>query len=337
MSKVKVIPYSDEFVKSHENFAIKVWPDKRRRRVENYIRWKFRGPAKGEVNGLLLVVRGDEVVGQLGLIPVKVKYGEKVFDAQWACELMVDPEVRDKGIGSRLFEVALNRGMITLGNNPSLKANKLMLKMGFSPIKSGRIMVFPLDAKYALKWIIPEELSFTISVISKLVQPYLNVRRKRVKSSAGRFMICRWEEVSDLISKRQSQIRYLQVLHDMEFLKWRAEGIEHFSVRMQGAKSEDGSYCVHQPFYPYYNIVDWHCSNPGELRSMISLIMEQALNSGSQVIQIIANDEEEERWLSKIGFLRSRNYERILHHSKTNTLNKAEEFYFTLYDTDINL
>src|SRR5580765_5995818 len=128
----------------HEEFILKVWPAKRRRRVESYNRWKFRGPAKGNVDGLLLALKENKVVGQLGLLPVKLKNGSKIYNAQWACDLMVDPDYRNLGTGQILFETGLERDVITLGNNPSPRAEKLMLKIGFKPMDSGRNMVFPL-------------------------------------------------------------------------------------------------------------------------------------------------------------------------------------------------
>ena len=51
-----ILPYSDEFVKMHEEFSVKLWPNKKRRRSEVYNRWKFRGPENGTVNGLLLAI-----------------------------------------------------------------------------------------------------------------------------------------------------------------------------------------------------------------------------------------------------------------------------------------
>ena len=74
-----------------------MWPSKKRRRIEKYIRWKFRGNETGDVNGLLLALEKNKVVGQLGLIPVKFKHLNKIHNAQWACDLMVDPDLRKRG------------------------------------------------------------------------------------------------------------------------------------------------------------------------------------------------------------------------------------------------
>ena len=62
INQVEIKPYSDEYVKLHGEFSKKFWPDKKRRRVESYNRWKFRGPVKGTVEGLLLALYENKIV-----------------------------------------------------------------------------------------------------------------------------------------------------------------------------------------------------------------------------------------------------------------------------------
>ena len=100
---LKAVPYSEENAHLHRQFAERMWPQKRRRRLGEYQRWKFRGPTSGPVPGLLLATDGEKVVGQLGLIPVEIRAGDEVLSAQWACDLMVDSEWRRQGIGTMLL------------------------------------------------------------------------------------------------------------------------------------------------------------------------------------------------------------------------------------------
>lgn len=277
------------------------------------------------------------MIGQLGLIPVKLRFGKKIYNAQWACDLMVDPEIRKSGIGRKLFEVGMGRDVITLGNNASPAADRLMLAMGFKPMPSGRNMVFPVDAGHLLKWIIYDKFNFSIPVLKKIVQPYFSFRINKLRKSKNNFENCNWEEVSEFIINRQNKNLNPQILHDEEFLKWRASGLENFSPRIMGAMLPNESYVLHSAFNPYYNIYDWHCKNFEDTKNMTALIINNAIENNSQSIQVIANEPEEEEWLKKLGFIRSRNIERIIHYSNGNFLDKAEKFYFTLYDTDINL
>jgi hypothetical protein len=226
---------------------------------------------------------------------------------------MVDPDYRRHGIANQMFHYGLKREIVTLGNNPSPQANSVMLKLGFKPVPSGRIMLFPIDARHISKWFFPKKPYFVSSLTNKIIQPYFTYKQ------------------------RQDRIPYLQVLHCEKFMEWRATGIEHYSPRIGAAKMKDGSYCVHSNFDLYYNIFEWYCKSFEALKDMISLIIELAIKNKSQTLQIMANDENEESSLKKLGFLRTRNMENIIYYSKNNSLNKADKFYFTLYDTDLNL
>ncbi|MEO8210715.1 MAG: hypothetical protein ABI840_09135, partial [bacterium] len=219
----------------------------------------------------------------------------------------------------------------------SPSANGLMQSMGFKPMLCAQSMVFPIDAEHILKWVTPEKFNFFIPLLKKIVQPYFSYKINKFKKTMNDFEICQWENIVELIRQNQNENVNPQVLHDEEFLKWRATGMEKFSPRISAAKSKTGSYALHSPFHPYYNVYDWKCKNFDDVKSMIALMIQLALENNSQTIQIIANNEKEEEWLRKLGFIRSRNRERIIQYSKNNLLDKAEKFYFTLYDTDLNL
>lgn len=324
-------------MKSHEEFSLKVWPNKKRRRVEKYIRWKFRGPESGEVNGLLLSTENGKVTGQLGLIPVKLVSKGKIYDAQWACDLMVDPELRKKGTGRKLFEAGISRDMITLGNNPSPKAEKLMLDTGFKMIESGRVMVFPLKAEHLMKWIIPGQFSFTVPLLIKILQPYFNYKKDKIIEINNDFSNCGWNDVLNLIDKKQSDENNLRILHDEIFMKWRGDGIQDYSVPVKALISRNGSYALHSEFLPYYQIYEWNSVNSDDLNNILSVIMKYAGDKKASTIQIVANNETEEKWLASKGFIRSRNKERILLYSNEKFTEVNTKFYFTLYDTDLNL
>lgn len=332
-----IVPYGDEFVKAHREFCSKVWPGKKRRREDDYNRWKFRGPEKGDVEGLLLAVSGEKVLGQLGLIPVTVILNRKEKKSQWACDLMVDPECRKSGIGNKLFAHAFERDMMTIGNNPSPKADALMLKAGFKKIRSGRMMVFPLEASHILKWIIPDKMKFVTPALSGILQIYFSYKSSRLSKRTENFKDCLLEEVSGLIHQNQIKSEQAEVLHDTSFLHWRAAGFKEYSPTLKCTKSEAGSYVVHGDFRPSYNIYDWHCKSMDDTRDLVSNMVFEAGKSECKIIQAIANSKTEEERLGKLGFIRARNEENIIHFSRDGFLDDAKSFRFTLYDTDINL
>ena len=250
---------------------------------------------------------------------------------------MVDPEYRKAGIGNKLFRNAFERDMITLGNNPSPKANALMLKAGFTKISSGRLMVFPLDASHILKWIIPEKLQFVTPAVAGILQIYFSYKSSKLRSKQSQFSECSLTEVGNLISQLQSAAEDAQVLHNKEFLQWRAKGFKHYSPELTCMKSNDGSYAIHCDFKPSYNIYDWNCKTFESTREMISCIIEKAEQMKCKIVQAVANSKDEESWLSKLGFIKARNEENVIHYSRDGFLLNAVRFRFTLYDTDLNL
>ncbi|MBK8982158.1 MAG: GNAT family N-acetyltransferase [Ignavibacteria bacterium] len=334
---IQITPYSDELVKLHEEFCIKVWPDKKRRRSEKYNRWKFRGKEKGDVNGLLIAVSEGKVIGQLGLIPVRLKYGKEIFDAQWACDLIVDPELRKKGIGNLLFEYGIKRNMVTLGNNPSPNAKALMLSKGFKHIRSAARMTFPLDPSDLLNWVLPSRLKFLSGISGKITMPYFNIKRKKYKSEKTEFEYCDTIATAPIISLCQTERDQAEILHDIEFLKWRVDGLENFSHRLETMKSGEKSYAVHSHFHPYYNVYDWNCTDEKLFNDMLSEIFTAAVKSGAKTIQIMANNPIEEKLLKEAGFIRSRNTETVIQSSPGKSIDSAEYFHFSYYDTDNNL
>ncbi len=337
LDNVVIVPYGDALVDAHREFCNIVWPGKKRRREEEYNRWKFRGPVNGDVNGLLLAVSSGKVLGQLGLIPVTVTSRNKQRNAQWACDLMVDPEYRKSGIGNKLFMNAFERDMITLGNNPSPRAEALMLKAGFTKISSGRMMVFPLDASHILKWIIPDKLNFATPAIAAILQIYFSYKSSKILNRESQFKECRLTEVWESIAELQSTSDAAQILHDKDFLLWRAAGFKQYSPELKCMKSEDGSFAIHCDFKPSYNIYDWNCKTFDITLEMISNVIARATKTECKIVQTVANTKEEETWLSKLGFVRARNEENIIHFSADGFLLNAGQFRFTLYDTDLNL
>ncbi|MEO8664104.1 MAG: GNAT family N-acetyltransferase [Ignavibacteria bacterium] len=338
INKVEIKPYSDKYVSLHEEFSKKFWPDKRRRRIESYNRWKFRGPRKGTVDGLLIALYENKIVGQMGLIPVELKNGNDTYNAQWICDWMVDSEYRSLGIGSKLTETAMMRdNMITLGNNPSVKAEKVMEKIGFKHLKCGRIMIFPLNPEPVLKWVIPGKMSGMTSLFGKMIKPYFSLKVNKYKKLESDYETCRWENISELINERQNKLKYPQVLHDKKFLEWRANGLENFSERIAALKSHKGGYALYSPFAQYLDVYDWYCPDFGELEKMFTSLVNLALKNNSTMIQLVANDEQEESLLKKLGFIRTRSTETVLQFSKDKFIDKEDRFYFALFDTDRNL
>ncbi len=270
-------------------------------------------------------------------MPVKLRHGKKNYEAQWACDLIVDPEYRKLGTGNMLFEAGMKRDKITLGNNPSPKAEVLMLKAGFNAVNSGRLMVFPIDPGQLISWAVPKKFSFAVPVIGKILKPYFSLKRKKLNVKENYFNLCSWKDVAGSVKQRQDESISLQILHDEEFLKWRASGFLNYSPEIKAMRSSNGSYALYSYFKPYFNIYEWHCTEDSDLKSMLSVVMKLASDEKAKTIQILSNSEREMQLLASAGFIRSRNDEKVIYYSDKIKFSSKDYFYFTLYDTDLNL
>jgi len=268
---------------------------------------------------------------------VTLKHGDKLYEAQWACDLIVDPEFRKLGTGKKLFEAGIVRDKITLGNNPSPNAEALMLKSGFKPINSGRLMVFPIDPLQVVSWAIPKKYSFAVLPVSKLIKPYFSYKKNNLKKSSGEYEICSWKEAAELLIRRQQKNKDIHILHDGNFLKWRASGFQNYFPEVRALRTSSGSYALFSFFKPYFNIYEWYCANVNDFKSMFSELLNIASHEKALTVQIVSNNDKERQLLSGIGFIRSRNNEKIIYYSTTVKFPGTGYFYFTLYDTDLNL
>jgi len=227
--------------------------------------------------------------------------------------------------------------MVTLGNNPSPNAKTLMLSRGFKHIRSAARMTFPLDPSDLLNWVLPSRLKFLSGISGKIIKPYFNIKRKKFKSDKTKFEYCNTNSVVQVISHCQNERDQAEILHDIEFLNWRVDGLENFSHRLETMKAGENSYAVHSHFLPYYNVYDWSCADEKLFKDMLSEIFTAAIKLGAKTIQIMANNPFEEKLLKEAGFIKSRNTETVLQYSPGKSIDSAEYFHFSYYDTDNNL
>lgn len=212
-----------------------------------------------------------------------------------------------------------------------------MLKTGFAPINSGRLMVFPIEPEQLVSWAVPKKYSFAVPVISKLVMPYFAYKKSRLSESENIFKTCSWKDIAEAVRQRQNKFSGIQILHDEEFLKWRASGFRNFFPEINAMENSDGSYALFSYFKPYYNVYEWNCKNADEVRSMFSILMKLASEAKAKTIQVVSNSEFESKSLSSAGFIRSRSTEKVIYFSRKIKFSREDYFYFTLYDTDLNL
>jgi len=331
-----IFPYSDEWVSSHQAFAARMWPQKIRRRDEAYNRWKFKGPQKGPVDGLLLAVIDGQVVGQLGLIPDQLWVDGKVYRAQWACDLMVDTNVRKRGLGSMLFAVAMNRGLVTLGSEPSPLADITMSRIGFKPLVGPHKMVLPLEVHGVIGWVLKDRLKPLTSLLSKAVQPLNDYKIKRLlKKPIKGIRLADWQTVAPLVASHQATLTQPYIVHDESYLAWRYS--VPFKADITTIVSTQGGYAICEATREDYYVYDWYAAHRQEAVSIFTYILQLAQQSGCKHILAYANHEKDRTQLIRCGFIQMRTPIKVIYHTAEPILNHSNTFHYCIYDSDGNL
>jgi hypothetical protein len=339
--EVTVRPYDEICRDAHARFAAKMWPSKRRRREESYIRWKFRGPRAGPVNGLLVALVNGDVVGQLGLIPATVSVGGQRMMCQWACDLMVDSSLRRRGIASCLFDVALARGIVTLGSNPSSAADVTMQRIGFGSLEGPAMGVLPLDPAHILSWKIPSGLKMAIPAVSAAARPVFWWRGRRLgRDARGAWKKVErgsWRMVARLVAEQQACQADPFIVHDEEFLAWRCEGLAGYVEPLGVLRTEDGSYAIVGAGKPYFYVFDWWSASWESFCALFWLVRMLAREARGKTLEAYAQTGEEEEWLRRAGFLFFRRRCKILCNPQSVFIPQTSRMRYSIFDSDGNL
>jgi GNAT superfamily N-acetyltransferase len=108
------------------SFLRLAYPDDLRKSDPPFWRWHYLENPYADLNNtpLWIVKSGDQIVGQLATIPVRLTMSEKSLGAIWILDFIVRGDYRGKGLGKRLVQAASNYSpvMITLGINEQSKA-----------------------------------------------------------------------------------------------------------------------------------------------------------------------------------------------------------------------
>lgn len=331
-----VVPYAEAYAAAHKTFAEKMWPSKKRRSDSAYLRWKFRGKPQGEMPSLLLAVDDQHVVGQLGLIPATLKIGSQALPAQWACDLMVDSGVRQKGIGSMLFAVAMNRDMVTLGSDPSKLADVTMTRMGFRPLVGPYKMVMPLDLKHTLGWVISEKNKSGIPFISRALQPFWSLIVKwRARQVVNGLVPTNLDEIIHRVGIAQSRIEIPYIVHDRDFLTWRFGVV--IPAHIQSFVTGSGGYAICEATPAYFYVYDWHAADAQDASVLISNFLAMARAAQSQTISVMANNQQEHNWLRERGYLAMRTPLNIIYYPEHIISTDQRRFHYSIFDSDGNI
>jgi len=318
--EIHIIDYAIKYEEAHANFASKFYPQKRRR-IPEYIYWKFRSKQIDKCESFILAVKEDKVVGQLGLLPVVLKIGEDSFEAQWFCDLMLDPTLRGHGIAAMLFEFAFKKGKVSIGSDPSPSAYKSMLRNGFKELKAQERIVIPISIADTCKIFFNKRFS-----LLNFKNPFLSANSFFTKHNH--------HEITygvDPINLNCGDEPH--ILHDRLFNLWRYSGFIDFYKRPETMYfKETGEflsfYIVNRQIY----IAEHSVYSGSTWRKVISHLYKYGISKELFAIRLLAT-RDEFRKLMRFGAI-MRHKPTVILYRDCPMLDHHDYFHYTYLDSD---
>jgi GNAT superfamily N-acetyltransferase len=326
---IEIKPYSKEFEEQHIAFAKKFWT-KRRRFTPEYIYWKFRGKQNEQLKSFILAIDNGVIVGQFGLIPCKVVLEREVYDAQWACDLMVDTNYRGKGVADKLYAFAHENCLITLGSDPSPAAAKSMLKKGYSSIYGSWKFIFPIKIGEVFKL-----KGYNNRFFNFLYNPFFWVLKLQSNYS---FFEIDCDEYKELADKTEKKSVYCD--HDRDFMNWRHSAFNGYYPGLECYKRNESTFFSGYYVNGIYYLTEFNSSSIFEFLSIINFICSKYKSEKIVRIKFFSNIKALSRKLFFLGFVKFRTRTKIVFFTNDEVIRKKmsdKEFYYALIDSDENI
>jgi hypothetical protein len=194
-------------------------------RDESYWDWKyFQNPYGEHISYVAL--DGDKVVGEVGAIPVKVKFGKESFMACHHCDFAVLPDYRKGGTFLKLLKLTIEGGtqrnlLFTYAFSTPV-AFKVATKLSkFRPVCSVKRWVLILNpAPYLTKKL---RIPLLAKVVGHLCQRFVNLRlRKHYRPQRDNIIeIHQFDDRFDHFWKERKGDYGIMVVRDSTYLNWR--------------------------------------------------------------------------------------------------------------------
>ncbi len=329
-------PYSLARSKKHIEFVDKAWPNSQKRKDSSYLSWKFRSKTPEQIENLLLVHDGQNVVGQLGLIPAKVKYSNITYDAQWGCNFKVLKEWEDCGYGSLLDIQSLDKKPITLGASPTKQSEALKIKLGFTELEGPRIMAFPIDFKHFIRLKLPTLSKLAVHLLQVSIRSFYYLRYFKNYQSPPEKDIKKgtYKDIIDLIEKSRQNLAEAHVLHDKEYLHWRCAAVKPYREETLSLYTHAGSFILYYLTSKNCYLYEYHFLNEYERKILLRQLLNIASTYPSQALYTYANSLAEEKDLKEFGFFGFRTRLKVYAHTKDKNVDLGRKFHMNVYDSD---
>ncbi|PRY97386.1 acetyltransferase (GNAT) family protein [Marinilabilia salmonicolor] len=335
VSMIQIVNYSPKYEEAHFKFASLMFGPRRKRRNSDYIYWKFRGVEGVEMPSLKLAVSDGEVVGQLGVIPCKVRLGHEIIDAQWACDLMVRKNYRGKGIAAGLYENAHAQKILTIGSNPSPSAEKSMLRNRYNRIPGPQKYFIPYHLGTPLRM-----KGINVNLLNRTRNPFLSLFQKKDAASFFAELDVTVEQMNNVFGY-DNLSEASSVFVDKDFLQWRYLGFKDYYpgiklYKMKEAETYFSGYFMGGTYF----ITDLKLAEARHITKIISFILEMGKGMSWHGIKFLNNERVLHFPFLKPVAIKYRTDTVIIYHTENIRIKEEMEqryFYYTLRDSDENI
>jgi len=329
---IEIVNYGPALEEQHYSFATRMFGNRRKRRNSDYLYWKFRGEPSEELNSFKIALSDGKIVGQLGLIPCQLNLDGQIVDSQWACDLVVDPEFRGKGVAKLLYQAAHDQKPITLGSDPSPSAEISMLRAGYKKLKSSNKQFVPIFLGLPLRM-----KGVNIKILDKVRNPFLKLySSNKYKSN--------FEEL-DIIEAKHENIFQLekdnQIFIDRSesFKNWRFSLFKDYypGVKLYGLTGTKTYYSGYHHGDVYF-ITDFFIDQSVHFKKIINHILGYIPNNIERIR--FQNNINNELLGSKLNTIKYRTETSIIYYTEDVEINKKvknQYFYYSHQDSDENV
>jgi len=167
----------------------------------------------------LILINDNKIIGQLGLIPVKLRMGDKVISATWFVDFIIAQEFQGKGAGSYLVKEAMKMSSVQMAfsNQNALPVYK---KFKWSSISSMKRLGRPINP---IKWM-PYINNSNLRVFKTLYNFNLRKKLNNLVSVAPHSFNNNSKIFKESFLKRKIlQKENLEIKKDEDWFNWRLE------------------------------------------------------------------------------------------------------------------
>ena len=315
-----------------------------------YWRWQYaRNPLLPPNQYLTRVCwNGDRIVGQFGLMPFHLVVGTERYPAAWGVDLIVHPDARGKGIGSKLVRsfLAMDRMHISIGFTNT--ARHLFDRAGFTQLPGvGRFAYLhrPDPVVHRLSRLPVARPLLRIAGGAAVAAHHLFIRKHTLRGVTFDPMSRFDPEVDELFS-RDATGTLVVAERTSQFLNWRFSDSPGGTYRILAARRDHQlvGYAVWRESRPgRYLIADvWAQGLRQDIfRALIAeLVSRNQLQPDCQVTECYATHHTLVRALVSCGFLRYRGVNMVVFPTTSGgdigVFEQSRNWYVTALDSDID-